>query len=209
MHSKFLSAAIFMCFIPLNLLYSFENREEIDKYLEKKDFDELNIYLGGIINDPEYPEIEAYLLQKVDEYVFNGEYEAAKSIVNILLYNNLDNEEAQKKYLEIKDLEEEEKAVEENITFDNFLFAYSFAPASFIFYQSFHFKNYHGENEPYFRYGISNYLQFYFNHPSVSAGIDFYLDTHLVQIGNESGNVISYRFVSAVIKARIRSRLLL
>jgi hypothetical protein len=168
--------------------------ETIDKLLKNRDLTALNNYLMQTKNNDNYHEIEDYILSEVKKLILKGEYKYTKSIIAIILKNNMDNSEAQEIYLSLDMKEKKEKKIK--ITFDNFLIACDFGAIDFMIYQSQFYNDYYDTTKINSKYGMSTDFAFYFNHPYFSTGIEFYIDSSFASLyPEESGTSIFYKII--------------
>jgi len=114
---------IFFLFICNFLIFSQEFNLIIDEYINNKDLAGLDNYLKINKKNENYSDIESYILSKTKSLLLEDDYEFSKSILKILLTNNLNNKELQAIYLslntQIKERKLDEQKAKQELTNKN------------------------------------------------------------------------------------------
>ncbi|MBN1698804.1 MAG: hypothetical protein JW881_14910 [Spirochaetales bacterium] len=200
-----------------SFLFAADFEKDIDDIIARYEDDALYRYLTVNRDNPDFTEIEDYILKKVKEIILGKNYDRGKKMLETVLLNNLDNKKAQDMYLSInKYIKEEEDAeihrpdeqketIKEVIEPFPLFFTLQAGPVGTLFTYSQFFSRYYAEDDtPFlyhsiilFTYGISLACSIYCVLPAVETGIEVDFDTFFLTIYGEEGTEFFYRIVSS------------
>ncbi|HPO49737.1 MAG TPA: hypothetical protein PLO89_05370, partial [Spirochaetota bacterium] len=103
---------IFIIIFGILNVYSDEFKDSVDKYILEEDYDSLTKILSDSFGKENYSEAEALFFDKAKSMIFAKEYKKARKILEVILFVNFENNEAQELFISVGNIISQQEAAE-------------------------------------------------------------------------------------------------